>query len=224
MSVSANLKRIRDERGLSNQQIADMAGLPLDTIKNVLREGTDSRISTIVAISKALNLTYCELLEDELNEEQELLSLFRQDTQNGKNMLLMIANDHQARKYNENFHKNTITCAIPQSHTADGIINALCRNILIDVDVPNAYMGFEINTNNFAEMDIYQGDIVLIEYRNPMENEIGVFSNGTNSYFRRYSRKDGKIKLLTLNKQGTDIELDNFKGWNILGTFIGVKR
>lgn len=55
-----NLKKIKVEKGLTVQQIADLAGLPKRTIEEVMRRDTCS-VSTAIKIADALGVTLDEL-------------------------------------------------------------------------------------------------------------------------------------------------------------------
>lgn len=55
-----NLKQIRIKKGLTVQQLADMAGLPKRTVENILRNG-DCLVSTAIKLADALGVTLDEL-------------------------------------------------------------------------------------------------------------------------------------------------------------------
>lgn len=58
-----NLKQIRIKKGLTVQQLADMAGLPKRTVENILRNG-DCLVSTAIKLADALGVTLDELCKD----------------------------------------------------------------------------------------------------------------------------------------------------------------
>lgn len=58
-----NLKQIRIKKGLTVQQLADMAGLPKRTVENILRNG-DCLVSTAIKLADALGVTLDELCRD----------------------------------------------------------------------------------------------------------------------------------------------------------------
>lgn len=58
-----NLKQIRTEKGLTIQQVADMAGLPKRTVEEVLRRDTCS-VNTAIKLADALGVTLDELCRD----------------------------------------------------------------------------------------------------------------------------------------------------------------
>ena len=58
-----NLKQIRIKKGLTVQQLADIAGLPKRTVENILRNG-DCLVSTAIKLADALGVTLDELCRD----------------------------------------------------------------------------------------------------------------------------------------------------------------
>lgn len=64
-----NLKQIRIEKGLTIQQVADLAGLPKRTVEEVLRRDTCS-VNTAIKLADALGVTLDELCRDR-NDETE---------------------------------------------------------------------------------------------------------------------------------------------------------
>lgn len=62
------LKSIRIERGLSQQALADLSGVPKRTIQDAERFG-ETKFSTAVKLARALGCTLDDLWEDDLIDE-----------------------------------------------------------------------------------------------------------------------------------------------------------
>ena len=62
------LKEIRNEKGLTVQQLADAAGLPKRTVEDILRRG-DCLVSNAVKLADALGVTLDELCRDKSANE-----------------------------------------------------------------------------------------------------------------------------------------------------------
>lgn len=62
-----NLKQFRTEKGLTVQQLADMAELPKRTVEEVLRRDTCS-VNTAIKLADALGVTLDELCRDKPKE------------------------------------------------------------------------------------------------------------------------------------------------------------
>ncbi|NVK27598.1 MAG: helix-turn-helix domain-containing protein [Flavobacteriia bacterium] len=67
-TLSQTIKRIRKERGFSQDQLAEKAGLSLRTIQRIEAGETTSRGDTVTRIAEALNVRVEELLDSELKE------------------------------------------------------------------------------------------------------------------------------------------------------------
>jgi transcriptional regulator with XRE-family HTH domain len=59
-----SLKRARHARGISLTQLAKLTGLHEVSIARAEREGQDAKVSTIVAIARALGVPVCELIDE----------------------------------------------------------------------------------------------------------------------------------------------------------------
>ncbi len=64
-----NLKQIRNEKGLTIQQVADLADLPKRTVEEVLRRDTCS-VNTAIKLADALGVTLDELCRDRTDETE----------------------------------------------------------------------------------------------------------------------------------------------------------
>jgi transcriptional regulator with XRE-family HTH domain len=64
-----NLKKIRMEKGLTVQQLADLAGLPKRTLEETARRDTCS-VRTAIKLADALGVTLDELCRDASEPEK----------------------------------------------------------------------------------------------------------------------------------------------------------
>ncbi|MDH5395138.1 MAG: helix-turn-helix domain-containing protein [Gammaproteobacteria bacterium] len=65
MSFGDNVKRLRRDKGLTQQQLADMCDIRMGQISKIERNSTDPKLSTINQIMKALGCTANSLFLDE---------------------------------------------------------------------------------------------------------------------------------------------------------------
>lgn len=61
------LKRIREQQGLSLRALSELAGVPQRTIEDLERRD-DGRVSTMIKLTDALGVTLDELCRDEAAE------------------------------------------------------------------------------------------------------------------------------------------------------------
>lgn len=62
-----NLKRIRNNKGLSIRALSELASVPQRTIEDLERRD-DGRVSTMIKLADALGVTLDELCRDEASE------------------------------------------------------------------------------------------------------------------------------------------------------------
>lgn len=72
MYIGENLKRIRKERGMTQEQLAERAGLVVMSIRRYENENANSRYEALKKISQALNISVKELIGEEYNSPAEL--------------------------------------------------------------------------------------------------------------------------------------------------------
>lgn len=61
--VARNLKRLRQERGLSQEELADLAGLNRNYIGMIERQENAATVDTLEVLAKALQIDAVKLLE-----------------------------------------------------------------------------------------------------------------------------------------------------------------
>ena len=61
--LGLELRRIREERGLTVEELAEKSGVSATTIRDVEREAREARRDTVAKLSKPLGLTFDEVWE-----------------------------------------------------------------------------------------------------------------------------------------------------------------
>ena len=64
MSIGSNLKRLRNEKGLTQGELSEKSKLGLNMISKLERDATDPRLSSLYKIMRVLDCTADELLND----------------------------------------------------------------------------------------------------------------------------------------------------------------
>lgn len=107
MTLGENLKRIREQAGLSQGQLAVLANLNLKMVQRIEAGDGDTGISKVKALIIALGCTADELLfdEEELGEDGDLKILFEQmrklegqERQTCKEVIRALIMQHQNRE------------------------------------------------------------------------------------------------------------------------------
>lgn len=226
--LSKVLKELLSERKMTLQQLADQAGIPIETMRNIYYDKVhDPKVSTMIAISKALNVSVNYLMGDMLHnpEETEIIRNYRKCGIHGKSIIELIA------KYEANIagvernaaEKHKVPCLIPVGNVYDGIVYSSCEVVDVDTILPEAYLAIEITTNFFAPV-YCKGDRVLLENRFPANGEQAVFVKDNRAYCRKYIEAEGKYILKCLNGRGEDMILQRMSEMECIGTCIGLIR
>lgn len=63
MDVAARLARVFEDRKMTIQQLADLAGIHYQTVRETLNHEVDPRLSTLIAIAAVLEIPLTELLK-----------------------------------------------------------------------------------------------------------------------------------------------------------------
>jgi transcriptional regulator with XRE-family HTH domain len=69
-NLAIKIKNLRNQKGFSQEQLAEESKLSLRTIQRIEKTGTISRGDTLIKITQALNITPDELLEWEVIEDK----------------------------------------------------------------------------------------------------------------------------------------------------------
>lgn len=221
-----NIKRLMFERELSIQELADMAGIPFETLRNIYyNKVRDPKVSTVYQISRVLGVSVNTLLGDgEFSaEESELVELYNGCGNHGKGLISLVAKYEYKMAMRERSSDTLyrIPCLIPVGRITDGIPGNGNEVIEIFTDNETAYMAIQISTNNFSPV-FCKGDRILLENRFPENGERAVFEFKGKLYFRQYIEMAGKINLKSMNRIGEDIVIKRADEVECVGTYIGI--
>ena len=62
-TLARNLKRLRRERGLTQEELADLAGLNRNYVRMIERQENAAPVDTLEALAEALQIKAAQLLE-----------------------------------------------------------------------------------------------------------------------------------------------------------------
>lgn len=227
--LSEKVKELMRINGdMSKEELAEKAGLPLETIRNIYYgKTTDPKVSTALAIANVFNINVNCLMGacQHRADERKLLEYFNACGHHGKSLILISAKYEAltAKEEREAVGKHKITCLLPEGDIYHGIEYDNCRTEEIWVSNDLADVAIKMTNNCF--MPIYcKGDTILIAHRFPRDNEYGVFYYHGKAYIRQYIEADGHYILKCLHKYDKDLVFKRMDDIEYLGTCCGVVR
>lgn len=227
--LGRTLRALLNEHDMTTQQLAEKAGLPLESVRNIYYDRVkDPKTSTLMSISKVLNVSVNYLMGESLytKDEVALVRHYRKCGAHGKSVIRFIARYEAATaKKEKDGQKRRVHCLIPPEKTKDGFVylSSDADVVEIETDIPEAYMALEITSNVYAPL-ICKGDRVLLADRYPEHRERAVFIMGGKAYFRQLIELENKRVLKSINNKSTDIVLMHLNEVECLGTWVGVIR
>ncbi len=226
--ISARLKELLYEKGWSLQQLADIADLPMETVRNVYYGKTnDPKVSTVMKMAKAFNLSVnCMMGQcNHTPQERLLLQNYRACGPHGKSIIEVVSRYEAtaAKADREATGKHQIPCLVPRGDVRSGIIYENSEVIYIDTVIDEAYIAITIPNNDL--LPVYcKDDILLFENRFPRNGEYAAFYKTDRAYIRKFVEEDGQYRLKCLHSEGADIVLKRMNEIEYIGTCIGVVR
>lgn len=224
--LSERLRGLLGDMDMTFPQLSEKADIPLETVRNLYYGRVkDPKVSTILAISKALDVSVNYLFGGSTEDEIELVANFRKCGNHGKSVLMLLARYEAdlAQHEKKDANKHRIPCIVPIGAVYDGLPFNSSETIDLQVSDPKAFLAFELNTNNFAPV-YCKGDKVLLEDRFPQSGERGLFTKDCTVYCRTFIEESNGYTLKCLNRFGKDFHLKRMDEVECLGTCIGIVR
>lgn len=226
--ISENLRDILEKKKMKKEQLAELADLPIETIRNLYYgRTTDPKVSTMIAISKVLNVSVNRLMGQQLysKAEERLVMNYRRCGAHGRSMIMLTANFEAelSRHERDAESKHIIPCIMPIDAVKDGLRYSASEIINITTENPEAYVAIEITSNEYIPV-FCKGDRVLIADRFPLSGETGVFIIDSLIYCRVFEEHDDGYILKSLNKHREDFKLKRLDKVKHIGTCVGIVR
>lgn len=233
-----NVKKLKKEKGLTNESLSERSGISAGTLNKLLSGATaDPKLSTLSALAKALNCSLDEMLTGSKPEssirssaEEALLEKFRLLDGTGKETAVYIINKEYQRTLRESE-------AVPFSLDEPKIRTLRLYNI-----AASAGTGSYLSESGFTKISVYStpvtdsadfavkvsgnsmspkysdGDVLLVEKTDEIDRgELGVFSLNGESYFKKF----GGDRLISLNPEYKDIVFTPHDNISCFGKVIG---
>lgn len=224
--LSDRLKELLSSRRISISQFSEMCDLPLETVRNIYYgKTTDPKISTVMKMASALNMSVNVFMGDFDIEEINILNYYRQCGNHGKSLIGLVAKYEavSAKSERESFDKHKVPCLIPCNNIREGIVYDTCETAEVLTSVKNAYVGIKVTTNDLIPL-YCKGDVILFENRFPKSGEYAAFIMGDRAYLKKFIEEDGNYILKSIHNIGRDIVIKRMDQIEYIGTCIEVIR
>jgi transcriptional regulator with XRE-family HTH domain len=227
--VSEVLRKLMDEHGMTTDDVAREANLPVETVRNLKYEGRvkEPKVSTLKAIGNVFHVSINYLLGEPFMapDEVELIENYRGCSVHGKNRIDMIARYEAATGDEWDEHgRRKIPCSVPpQIDVRKGIMYDSCDTVYIWTSFDEAELAIEMVGNELSPL-YCKGDKLLFANRFPANGEHAAFIMEQKVYIRKFIEENGQYRLKCLHNEGKDIVVKRMDQIEYLGTCIGVVR
>lgn len=193
--IAKNLKRLMDDRELSNVELSEIIGVSESTVGKWLLEKSIPRMGAIEKLASYFHINKSDLLEDRSNAKEVKL-------------------DIQPRKI-------PILGKIAAGTPILAVENH--EDYFDTSEFINADFALQIQGDSMIGSRIYDGDIVFLRKQPYIENgQIGAFLIDGEATLKIFNKQNNTVMLLSSNPNYSPIVLNPDKENLILGKLIGV--
>ena len=233
--LSDNIKAIKKQKGLTNKDLAEISGVPLNTLSKILcGMTTNPTINTLTALADALDCKIWEFFEPDENDdvycsadERELISDYRKMVPEAriilkKNIKDFIQIQNMLQDKDTNAHPVRMACyTVPFFSEANFNEDHYEMIAVNHYDIPVG-TNFIIKLGDDAMSALYPRDTMLYIHQCPTLNngEVGLFTYNGDALLRTYEETDGKITLTSPNPDTEPIEIESPEHFHIVGRVI----
>ncbi len=241
MSFAERVTAIKNERGMTSEQLSRESGVPLGTLNKILAGITDEpKLSVALAIARAFGCPIGRLLDgdghlsDSLDEdERRVIGKYRRLDANGRELVETVMDKHlsqygaeeeEVAESAEEIRMVSLPLYMLPVSAGMGVQldDYYCENI--EVRATKASLGADYALRvygNSMEPKFTEGDILLVRRQDRVEiGDLGIFIADGEGYFKRYIGE----YLRSFNPAYQDIYIDNFAEFRCCGKVIGRMR
>ena len=233
MNWLENVKKIKKEKRLTNEMLAEKSGISLGTLNKLLSGSTeDPKLSTLSALKNALGISFDEMLGEKSENEisSALAEKYAALDKAGRETADFIINKEYIRVNKE------------KSSRPYSLDNPKIRHIKLYSTSASAGVGNFLDESDSSEISVYSnpitevadfavkvrgesmmpkyhdGDILLIEQTESVhEGELGLFILNGESFFKKF----GGDRLISLNPDYKDIIIMPYDDIRCFGRVLG---
>ncbi len=237
MNCIANIKRIKQEKKLTNEQLSELSGISNGTLNKILADKNASiKLETVFALAEALEVSPLTLIgisdNDFSDEENDIINMMRElDDQKRRSVSEYIKREYEKEMTKRRTGKmlftleaeNTRTIPLYETPVSAGCGNYLdadcSKEISLNLNEITERADFAVRVRGDSMMPRYNdGDIVIVESVSSVDiGKIGIFILNGESYIKKL----GKNMLISLNQKYSAIPFGNNDNIECKGLVIG---
>ncbi|MBQ8173821.1 MAG: LexA family transcriptional regulator [Clostridia bacterium] len=242
MSFAERVTALKNERGITSEQLSRESGVPLGTLNKILAGITvEPKLSVALAIAAAFDCPIGRLLdgEDHLTDtldkdERRVIGKYRRLDQNGRELVETVMDKHlsqygsvdtnAAEDVAEDIRMVSLPLYMLPVSAGMGVQldDHYCENIEVRATKASLGADFALRVSgNSMEPKFTEGDILLVRRQDRVEiGDLGIFIADGEGYFKRFIGE----YLRSLNPAYQDICIENFAEFRCCGKVIGRMR
>ena len=228
--LSERLRQIFSERSITWQECAELADIPLETMRNLYYgKVKDPKVSTMLNLSHILHVSVNWLMGESVStkEEELLLMNYRKCGTHGKSILQQVASfeAHTALDEREAPGKQSIPCIVPDPLVCEGSKYGTGVTKEVYTTEPEAFLALRVPNNNWAPR-FCKHDIILLKDKFPKHGEEALFTYKGSVFYRKYIEGEQEHILRCVNGRQEDLTFKRMDSDSLvcIGTAIGIIR
>ena len=231
--IGLKIKEFRDQRGLTQKELADLIEMGNTTIANYEKGFRTPKKNTLFKIANALNVTI-----------DDLFPILKQSD----NSIIESVEEILSQLDPEPYQRNVLTCAerqleeqkqakkrLTEVHAYnyyDQPVSAGTGQYLNEVQIETIQLPVKVDADfvcpiygDSMEPDYKSGDYVFVKLTVELPNEtVGVFDYEGEAYIKQLIIEKDKAYLRSFNKRYKDIPINSDSDFRIIGKVVDVYR
>ena len=234
--IGLKIKEFRDQRGLTQKELADLIEMGNTTIANYEKGFRTPKKNTLFKIANALNVTIDDLFpilkqsdNSIIESVEEILSQL--DPEPYQRNVLTCA-ERQLEEQKQAKKRLTEVHEVPAYNYYDQPVSAGTGQYLNEVQIETIQLPVKVDADfvcpiygDSMEPDYKSGGYVFVKLTVELPNEtVGVFDYEGEAYIKQLIIEKDKAYLISFNKRYKDIPINSDSDFRIIGKVVDVYR
>ena len=238
--IGVKIKEFRDQRGLTQKELADLIAMGNTTIANYEKGFRTPKKNTLFKIANALNVTIDDLFPILKQSDNSIIEsieeiLFKLDPEPYQHNVLTYAEGQleeqkQAKKKLAEVHEVSVQYFAYNYY--DQPVSAGTGQYLNEVQIETIQLPVKVDADfvcpidgDSMEPDYKSGDYVFVKLTVELPSgTVGVFDYEGEAYIKQLIIEKDKAYLRSFNKKYKDIPIDSNSDFRIIGKVVDVYR